>query len=49
MPRSARVELAEQIPYHHPSQLKFAQLLRYLSMSPKFMDKHPLTVSVPTS
>lgn len=43
------VELAEQIPYHHPSQLKFTQLLRYLSISPKFMDKYPLTVRVPSS
>lgn len=38
------VELAEQLPYHHPSQLKFVQLLHYLSMSPKFMYKYPLTV-----
>lgn len=43
------VELAEHIPYHHPSQLKLAQLLRYLSMSPKFMYKYPLAVSVPNS
>lgn len=33
------VELAEQIPYHHPSQLKLAQLLHFLSTSPKFMYK----------
>lgn len=37
------VELAEQIPYHHPSQLKLTQLLHYLSMSTKF--KYPLTVT----
>ncbi|KAK1762555.1 hypothetical protein QBC33DRAFT_461266, partial [Phialemonium atrogriseum] len=34
------VELAEQIPYHHPSQLKLVQLLHYLSRSPKFMYKY---------
>jgi hypothetical protein len=39
------VELAEQIPYHHPSQLKLVQLLHYLSRSPKFMDKYHITVS----
>jgi hypothetical protein len=39
------VELAEQIPYHHPSQQKLAQLLRYLSGSPKFMYKYSITVS----
>lgn len=38
------VELAEQIPYHHPSQLKLVQLLHYLSRSPKFMYKYTLTV-----
>lgn len=42
------VELAEQIPYHHPSQLKFTQLLSYLSMSPKFVDRRLLNVSVPS-
>lgn len=31
------MELTEQIPYYHPSQLKLAQLLHYLSMSPMFM------------
>ncbi|KAH8898656.1 hypothetical protein GQ53DRAFT_836754 [Thozetella sp. PMI_491] len=36
------VELAEQIPYHHPSQLKFTQLLHVLAMSPKFMYKYSL-------
>jgi len=40
------VELAEQIPYHHPSQLKFTQLLYHLSVSPKFISKYPLTVSL---
>lgn len=39
------MELAEQIPYHHPSQLKLSQLLHYLSRSPKFMYKYPLTVT----
>jgi hypothetical protein len=39
------VELAEQIPYHHPSQQKLAQLLHYLSRSPKFMYKYSITVS----
>ena len=29
------IELAEQIPYHHPSQLKLAELLRYIGMSTK--------------
>ncbi|RFU27689.1 hypothetical protein B7463_g8636, partial [Scytalidium lignicola] len=33
------VEFAEQIPYHHPSQLKLARLLKYLSRSPKFDSK----------
>lgn len=42
------VELAEQIPYHHPSQLKLTQLLHYLSMSPKFMYKFSLAVSLPS-
>lgn len=39
------VELAEQIPYRHPSQLKLTQLLHYVSRSPKFMYKYPLAVS----
>jgi hypothetical protein len=34
------VELAEQIPYDHPSQLKLVGLLQYLSTSPKFLDRH---------
>lgn len=44
------VELAEQIPYHHPSQLKLVQLLHYLSRSPKFMYKYerPVSISPPT-
>lgn len=29
------IEVAEQIPYHHPSQLKLAALLDYIGMSPK--------------
>lgn len=41
------VELAEQIPFDHPSQLKLAQLLHHLSMSPKFMYKYSLGVSTP--
>ncbi|CAK7223815.1 hypothetical protein SCUCBS95973_005310 [Sporothrix curviconia] len=37
------VELAEQIPYQHPSQLKFAaQLLSQLGKSPKFTSKYPI-------
>lgn len=40
------VELAEQIPYHHPSQVKLTQLLHFLSASPKFMYKYTLVVSV---
>ncbi len=38
------VELAEQIPYHHPSQQKLVQLLQSLSRSPKFISTYPLTV-----
>lgn len=30
------IDLAEQIPYHHPSQLKLADLLEYLASSMKF-------------
>ncbi|KAI9847730.1 MAG: hypothetical protein M1837_001978 [Sclerophora amabilis] len=30
------IELAEQIPYYHPSQLKFAELLEYLGQSAVF-------------
>ncbi len=40
------VELAEQIPYHHPSQLKFVQLLGFLSMSPKFSYKYSVNVDL---
>lgn len=29
------IEVAEQIPYHHPSQFKLAGLLEYLANSPK--------------
>lgn len=36
------VELAEQIPYHHPSQLKFAHLVSRLGHSGKFMDRYPI-------
>lgn len=39
------VELAEQIPYDHPSQLKLAQLLHSLSHSPKFIYTYPSAVS----
>ncbi len=38
------VELAEQIPYDHSSQLKLVQLLQYLARSPKFLDKYTLPV-----
>ncbi|KJR86524.1 uncharacterized protein SPSK_02563 [Sporothrix schenckii 1099-18] len=34
------VDLAEQIPYHHPSQLKLARLLRVLGESPTFLSQH---------
>jgi hypothetical protein len=40
------VELAEQIPYYHSSQFKLAQLLQYISTSPKFLSKYPSTVSI---
>ena len=29
------IEMAEQIPYHHPSQLKLVELLAYIGMSEK--------------
>lgn len=32
-------ELSEQIPYHHPSQLKLARLLEYIGRSTKVNDK----------
>ena len=38
------LELAEQIPYHHPSQLKLVDLLVYLGQSTKFTDIHKSTV-----
>lgn len=42
------VEIAEQIPYNHPSQLKLVQLLHYLSQSPKFIYKYhePASISL---
>jgi hypothetical protein len=30
------LQLAEQIPYHHPSQIKLARLMEELTRSPKF-------------
>ncbi|EFX01112.1 hypothetical protein CMQ_6054 [Grosmannia clavigera kw1407] len=36
------VELAEQIPYYHPSQLKLVKLLQELGQSSKFKSKYPL-------
>lgn len=38
------VEIAVQIPYHHPSQMKLAYLLQYLARSPKFVSKSTLPV-----
>lgn len=34
------IEVAEQIPYQHPSQLKFVGLLEYLANSPKLGRVH---------
>ena len=34
------VDIAEQIPYHHPSHLKLAALLEYLANSPKLGQVH---------
>lgn len=39
------IEVAEQIPYHHPSQLKLAELLEYLANSPKLGQAHTSKVS----
>jgi hypothetical protein len=41
------VELAEQIPYDHPSHQKFTRLLSYISRSPKFTEVSTLPVSLP--
>ena len=38
------IELADQIPYHHPSHLKLAHLLKRLNLSSKFTDKNPKPV-----
>jgi hypothetical protein len=40
------VEIAEQIPYHHLSQIKLVKLLHTLSRSPKFIDKFPLMAKI---
>jgi hypothetical protein len=40
------IDLAEQVPYNHPSQLKFARLLQYLSRSPKLCQKEPSIVII---
>jgi hypothetical protein len=34
------IEVAEQIPYHHPSQLKLVDLLEYLGRSTKLVVDH---------
>ena len=39
------VELAEQIPYNHLSQLKLTALFQRLGKSPKFISTYPLTVT----
>lgn len=39
------IEVAEQIPYYHPSQLKLAGLLEYLGYSPKLGQAYPSNVS----
>lgn len=41
------IELAEQIPYHHPSQLKLVGLLHYLGMSTKFGSMQTYKVELP--
>ena len=41
------IELAEQIPYYHPSQLKLAELLRYIGMSTKLGKVTELEVEIP--
>ena len=33
------MEIAQQIPYHHPAQAKLVLLLHYLAQSPKFLTK----------
>ncbi|KAI0975209.1 hypothetical protein F4678DRAFT_419635 [Xylaria arbuscula] len=38
------IEGADQIPYHHPSHLKFAHLLKRLNLSSMFTGKLPLPV-----
>lgn len=40
------VELAEQIPYHHPSQQKFVRLLGLISRSPKVTEVSHVLVSL---
>lgn len=41
------IELAEQIPYHHPSQLKLVTLLESLGKSPKVGRIYPIEVNKP--
>ena len=41
------IELVEQIPYHHPSQLKLAGLVEYLGMSTKLGQIMNLKVEMP--
>lgn len=38
---STMIEIAEQIPYSHPSQLKLAALIEELSKTDKFLSKWP--------
>jgi hypothetical protein len=41
------LELAEQIPYRHPSQVKLARVMEGLTTSPKFMSGPYSSVSLP--
>ena len=41
------IEMAEQIPYHHPSQLKLVELMRYIGMSEKLGKMSRYVIKVP--
>ena len=41
------IEMAEQIPYHHPSQLKLVELLAYIGMSEKLGTMSHSMIEVP--
>ena len=41
------IEIAEQIPYHHPSQLKLVELLAYIGMSEKLGKMSRSEIEVP--